>query len=239
MKLQANIFTTILMLVFFFFSGLFGQPHNQEYLDIPISSARTSSESGQPLAGKIIVIDPGHGGSDPGTVGVGRTTEADNVLAIALDLKPMLEEAGATVIMTRQTNVSPAEGTTYQRQINGQLAARTSIANRSGADIFVSIHNDWNDNRSISGTSSYYFSSQGIALAESIQRALIKQIGSKDLGVHRGNFYVLRNTTMPSVLVEVGFISNKREADLLAQSWYRSETAKGIYAGIVDYFSTK
>ncbi len=243
--LYTNVWTTVLLVAFFFLSGLAGYPTTSDRIPPPPiqgehnlapSTPQHPSSGQRVLQGKTIVVDPGHGGSDPGTLGVGRTTEADNVLAIAWDLKGMLEYAGATVIMTRTTDVNPAQGTSFGNQINGQLAVRTSLTNRSNADIFVSIHNDWNDNRSISGTTSYYYHSHDWLLADSIQKALVKQLGTRNIGVRRGNFYVLRNTNMPSVLVEVGFLSNSREADLLAQPWYRLESARGIYQGILDYF---
>lgn len=239
--LYTNLWTTLAMLFFFFISGLSGQTTPRDSQPIvpgspPANRQPQQPSTDQPLKGKVIVIDPGHGGNDPGTLGVGRTNEATNVLAIAWDLQPLLERAGATVIMTRTNNVNPAHGTSFQNQVNGQLAARTSMANRSRADIFVSIHNDWNDNRSIAGTTTYYYHSHDWQLADSIQRATVKQLGSRNVGVRRGNFYVLRNTTMPSALVEVGFLSNSREAELLSQSWYRLEAAFGIYHGIVDYF---
>lgn len=239
--LYSELLTTIVMLVFFFISGLLGQPNQNGSTWVPPRN-NDSEDTIVPvgddpiLKGRTIVIDPGHGGADPGTVGVGKTTESENVLAIAWDLKGMLEYAGATVIMTREGDVNPADGTSYQYNLNGQLAARTAVANRSKTDIFVSLHNDWNDNRSISGTTSYYYHASDWLLADSIQKHLVKQLGSRDIGVKRGNFYVLRNTNMPSALIEVGFLSNAQEANLLSQNWYRLESAKGIYYGIVDYY---
>lgn len=230
--LYSNIVTTLLMLIFFFVSGLSGQP---SAVNLPDRTPPTY-KSERILQGRVIVVDPGHGGADPGTIGLGYSTEAENVLAIAWDLKGMLEDAGATVIMTRETNVNPAQGTRYANQTNGQLAARTAIANNSNAEIFVSIHNDWNGNSNISGTTSYYYHSHDWLLADSVQKSLVGYLGSRNVGVKRGNFYVLRNTSMPSVLVEVGFLSNQREAQLLAQSWYRTSAAEGIFYGIVDYY---
>lgn len=240
--LYSNILTTALMLVFFFISGLLGQqtPSQGGSWVPPTRPGDTNPVRPIPgnniLQGRTIIIDPGHGGADPGTVGVGKTTESENVLAIAWELKGMLEHAGAKVIMTRQSDVNPAEGTSFQYNLNGQLAARTAVANRNNSEIFVSIHNDWNDNRSISGTTSYYYHSSDWLLADSIQKHLVKQISSRNVGVKRGNFYVLRNTNMPAALIEVGFLSNAQEANLLSQSWYRLESAKGIYYGIVDYY---
>jgi N-acetylmuramoyl-L-alanine amidase len=232
--LYANIWTTLLMLVFFFVSGISGgQPAGQNRSP---AVAPPSSDSRQVLQGRVIVLDPGHGGADPGTIGLGYSTEAENALAIAWELKAMLEDAGAKVIMTRKTNVNPAQGTSYANRTNGQLAARTAIANHNNSEIFVSIHNDWNGNSNISGTTSYYYHAHDWLLADSIQKQLVSYLGSRNIGVKRGNFYVLRNASMPSALIEVGFLSNKREAQLLVQPWYRTAAAKGIFYGIVDYY---
>ena len=237
--LYSSIWATLLMFLMFLFSGLAG-PNTDSTSRIwePTTiSDQSRWVSPQALAGRAVILDPGHGGEDPGTLGVGKTTEAENVLAIAWELKAMLEKAGAQVIMTRQIDVNPARGTSYSGQTNGQLAVRVAKGNRSGADIFVSIHNDWNDNRSLSGTTTYYYQSQDWALAEALQKGVVKQLGTRDVGVKRGNIYVLRNTNMPAALVEVGFLSHEGEADLLSQHWYRLEAARGMFNGIINYFS--
>lgn len=236
-KLYSNIWTTLLMLVFFFVSGLSGPP-SSETGQMPNYPPPNGGNTSNLLQGRVVVVDPGHGGPDPGTLGVGISTESENVLAIAWELKGMLEHSGAEVIMTRKTDINPAQGTQFAHQTNGQLAARTSIANRSNADIFVSIHNDWNGNSNITGSTSYYYHSNDWLLADSIQTSLVGYLGSRDVGVRRGNFYVLRNTRIPSALIEVGFLSNRHEAELLAQPWYRNLAAQGIYYGIVDYYRT-
>lgn len=234
-RFYSSIWATLLMLVMFFVSGLVGGRPASGPSQVP-QAVRPGLISARTLAGRTIIIDPGHGGEDPGTLGVGATTEAENVLAIGWELKGLLEKAGAQVIMVRQANVSPADGTSFAGQDNGQLAARTALANRSGAHIFVSLHNDWTDDSSVSGSASYYYKSQDWALADAVQRGLVSQLKSGDRGVKHGNFYVLRNTSMPAVLVEVGFLSNPQEADLLSQRWYRLEAARGIFYGIVEYF---
>lgn len=229
--LYSSILTTVLMLAVFFVSGLAGHSSTSQKSRIPISQIND-----QILQGRVIVLDPGHGGSDPGTVGVGRTTEAENVLAICLELKGMLEQAGAAVIMTRNKDVNPAGGTSYEYQINGQLAVRTLFAERSKGEIFISIHNDWNSNSRISGTTSYYYHAEDWLLADSLQKSLVSCLSSRNIGVKYANFYVLRNTNIPSALIEVGFLSNSREAEMLAQPWYRSAAAQGLFYGIVDYY---
>ncbi len=229
--LYSNILTTVLMLAVFFISGLAGQPSTGQNSRIPKGHIND-----QILQGRVIVLDPGHGGSDPGTVGVGKTTEAENVLAICLELKEILEQAGATVIMTRNQNANPASGTAYEYRINGQLAVRTVTANRSKGEILISVHNDWNSNSRISGTTSYYYHAKDWLLADSLQKSLVSFLSSRNIGVKHANFYVLRNTNIPSALIEVGFLSNSSEAEMLAKSWYRSAAAQGLFYGIVDYY---
>jgi|BioPla2DNA2_1021312.scaffolds.fasta_scaffold34766_2 N-acetylmuramoyl-L-alanine amidase len=226
--LYSNLWATVLMLVLFAATSLTGS-HAPE-------SSRVISGL-QHLQGRVIILDPGHGGGDPGTVGVGPTTEAENVLAIAWELKGMLERAGAEVIMTRQNDQSPAHGTVYASQQNGQLASRVATANRSHGQVFISLHNDWHDNSSVQGTSVRYYKSQDLALAEALQAALVRKLGTVDLGVQRSNFYVLRNTNVPAALVEIGFLSNPQEAARLAQPTYRLEAARALLMGINDYFA--
>jgi len=226
--LYSNLWVTLLMLAMLVFTGITGS-------STPSLGPRNRGQ--EHLRGKIVVLDPGHGGTDPGTVGVGPTTEAENVLAIAWELKAMLERAGAQVIMTRQSDASPARGTQFSGQQNGQLAARVAAANRSKGQIYISLHNDWHDNSSVRGTSVHYYKSQDLRLAESLQKAVIGQIKAVDLGIQRSNFYVLRNTSIPAALVEVGFLSNPTEANLLAKPNYRLEVALGLLAGINAYFA--
>lgn len=235
LTLYSNVWATALMLILFLFSSLTGSPAPQN-VSWGGTTNRPVLTGPKNLQGKVIILDPGHGGDDPGTVGVGPTTEAENVLAIAWELKGMLEKAGAEVVMTRQTNLNPAQGTAFSGQQNGQLAARVATANRSRGEIYISLHNDWNENSYVQGTSVYFYKTQDLRLAETLQKALVRQLKTVDLGIRQGSLYVLRNTRMPAALVEVGFLSNPEEAKLLAKPTYRLEVARGLLAGINDYF---
>ncbi|HHY09796.1 MAG TPA: N-acetylmuramoyl-L-alanine amidase [Firmicutes bacterium] len=235
LTLYSSLWATLLMLFFFALSSLQGVRSGPGRGSLFGSGLRGA----EVLSGRVIVLDPGHGGSDPGTVGVGPTTEAANTLAIAWELKGMLERAGAKVIMTRQADLNPAQGTAFGGSADGQLAARVATANRRGGEIFISIHNNWHDNPAVAGTSVYYYKPQDLALAEALQAALVDQIKSVDLGVMYENFYVLRNTNMPAVLVEAGFLSNREEAALLSRPTYRLEVAKGLFYGLINYFKAQ
>jgi len=180
------------------------------------------------LINKIIVVDPGHGGSDPGAV-YSNVNEKDLNLDIALRLKQLLEESGARVLMTRESDI----------YVN--LYTRADIANRVGADLFVSIHNNASTNASTSGTMTlYYPSPEKKVLAKILQKAVVETLGLPDLGIsERPNLVVTRETKMPSALVEVAFMSNQKDLALLQTEEFRQRAAEGIYKGILMYFSEK
>ena len=186
------------------------------------------------LLGKLICIDPGHGGSDPGAIGPSGTMEKDNNLAIALLLRDKLESNGATVILTRDSDKNVAFP---DASVSEELKARASIANESSADIFISIHNDAFTNKEVVGTTTFHYGdAPSIKLANNIQSALVAELGTKDRGSRFGSFYVLRYTDMTAVLVEVGFISNWEEEVVLASPDGREKAAESIFRGIVKFF---
>ncbi|WP_041276169.1 N-acetylmuramoyl-L-alanine amidase [Desulfosporosinus acidiphilus] len=189
------------------------------------------------LAGVTIVVDPGHGGPDTGAIGPAGTYEKNNTLAVGLDLENDLRSAGARVIMTRTTDVSPATGTYSELS---DLQARTKIANDAQADMFICLHNDSFSNPSASGTTTYYSSAspvadQSLTLAKNIQSELVAAINLNDRGVKDAPFYVIKNTKMPAVLIEIGFISNPDEEKLLGSPGFQNKAAMGIYDGILKY----
>lgn len=183
------------------------------------------------LAGKTIVVDPGHGGSNPGAV-EWHLREADNNLAIGFMLREKLRQAGAEVIMTRDDDRTVApEGSSLTRE----LAARVNMAEASHADLFVSIHTNSNPDQSVTGAMTFYPEGKPADLARKVQNALIKETGAVDKGISTANFYVLRNAATPAILIETGFISNYDEAHLLNSDDYRQRMAQGIFNGISAY----
>ncbi|HLT58898.1 MAG TPA: N-acetylmuramoyl-L-alanine amidase [Limnochordales bacterium] len=179
-----------------------------------------------PLSGYTIVLDPGHGGRDPGAVGVsGRTWEKYNTWFVALDAKALLEGAGARVVLTRTGDVYVP------------LPERVATARRHGAALFVSIHNDWNPQPALRGVTTYYWHEASRALAEAMQAALVGRLGARNVGVLRQPFYVLRMADVPAVLVELGFLSNGEDEALLAQPAYRYRAAEAIYQGVLRYLT--
>lgn len=191
------------------------------------------SSGGTALAGKVIVLDPGHGGSNPGATGNG-LREADLNLAVAQQLAARLRAAGARVVMTRDSDSTVAQPGS---SLSEELAARVDMAKREHADIFVSIHTNDNSNPDINGTMTFYGQGKSPLLAQKIQTALITATGAVDKGVAAADFYVVRSTPMPAALVEMGFISSPQEAARLGDSAYRAKIAQGIFNGIAAYFN--
>jgi len=183
------------------------------------------------LRGKVIVVDPGHGGGNPGATGNG-TRESDNNLAVSLKLRDKLRQAGARVVLTRDSDraVAPTAATLAQ-----ELQARVDIAEKNHADLFVSIHANYSSDPAVDGAMTFYGSDESAKLARAIQTALIRETQTKDKGIAPATFYVLRNTTMPSILVETGFVSNAAEAAKLRSDSYRARIAQGVFSGIVNY----
>lgn len=182
---------------------------------------------GKPLSGKKIVIDPGHGGTDPGAVGNG-LNEKDIVLDVSLRAEKLLREAGAHVIMTRDNDVYPT------------LTDRVKVANDVSADIFISVHANAAQSTSANGTETFwnatYSSKESERLANAIHKQMIAKLGTRDRGVKEGNFQVIRQSKMPSVLLELAFISNPSDAELLKKDSFRKNSAQAIYDGLVDYY---
>lgn len=190
------------------------------------------------LKGRKIAIDPGHGGSDSGAIGPTGVMEKNVTIRVSRELKRLLEAEGATVILTRtgDTEVSPkgANATSVE-----ELEARCEIANRANADIFISVHADAFTNREVKGTTAYYYtkgSAQSKRLADSVRTALIDSIGTLDRGTQTSNFYVVKHTDMPAILVEISFISNADEERMMNSEAGVKKIARGIADGIADYF---
>jgi N-acetylmuramoyl-L-alanine amidase len=171
-----------------------------------------------------VVIDPGHGGNDPGAVGIGSIHEADIVLPIAQQVAAALEQQGVQAILTRNDD----------REV--ELEPRVQLAERARATLFVSIHaNSISlDRPDVNGFETYYYSS-GQALAQSLYSTTLQTLGIPGRGVHQARFYVLRRTTMPSTLIEIGFVTGSEDALRLANPEFRSQLAAAIAKGILQY----
>lgn len=172
----------------------------------------------------LVMVDPGHGGKDPGAIGLGGLREVDVILPIAQQVASLLEQQGIQAVMTRTSDYFV------------DLAPRVTMAERANADLFVSIHaNSIGPNRpDISGLETYYYSN-GQRLAQTIHSSILQNLDIKDRGIRRARFYVIRKTSMPSVLVEVGFVTGRDDAAKLSNAAYRSQMAQAIARGILQY----
>lgn len=188
-----------------------------------------------PLERRVIVLDAGHGGRDPGMVS-GKTDEKDVNLAIMRKLQAHLELGGATVIVTRADDTHLSKTKIYD------MSLRQIIANSAQADIFVSIHQNSFSNSSVHGAQVFYFDESGNSerLATAIQKQIKAVADPNNRFDARANdkYFVLKKTEMPAVLVECGFLTNPGEKARLLTDAYQEKIAWAIYLGIVDYFHT-
>lgn len=185
---------------------------------------------------KIITIDPGHGGSDSGAVGPNGYTEKEGAFAISQKVASILNQSGAKVVMTRDSDVDVYGPNASARN---ELQARVDVGNNANSDIFVSIHCNAFVNPAANGTQTFYYGSsyQGQRLAQSIQEKMIEANGLRDRGISTCNFYVVKHSYMPAVLIETAFITNYDEEALLSDDEWQTTMAKAIAEGINEYFS--
>ncbi|NLN28451.1 MAG: hypothetical protein GX161_09550 [Firmicutes bacterium] len=191
----------------------------------------------QSAAGRVVVIDPGHGGADPGAVAASGLLEKDVTLAIALHLERLLQGAGVHVVLTRRDDTDLADPHAAVRKTQ-DLTRRVAVA-RGGADLFVSLHANSSPSPLWSGAQTFY--SPGRApdrrLAERIQARLVSLLGPNRRRAAAADYYVLRESPVPAALVEVGFLSHPEESARLGSPAYQRRVAEAIYLGILDYFS--
>ena len=179
------------------------------------------------LKGVTIVIDPGHGGNDHGTIGVRGTDEKEINLKTAELLKSKLRAAGADVILTRESDVYV------------DLRKRVSVAHQVEADAFISLHYDATEDSAISGITTYYTSGYQQELAEYVHAGLAKNVSIRDRGVQPGNYLVLRENRQKAILIELGFLSNPSEERTITTDYYREQATLGIYQGLLNYFDAQ
>jgi N-acetylmuramoyl-L-alanine amidase len=197
---------------------------------IPLPPRPTPTPIPRPVPNgrQVVIIDAGHGGPDPGAVGIGGIQEKEIVLDISRRMQTFLEQNNVQVVMTRDAD------------IDLDLQPRVDIAERARASVFVSIHaNSISLSRpDISGLETYFFQS-GEELARVIHRNVLQGTGIEDRRVRSARFYVLRRTSMPSVLVEVGFVTGREDAARLSNSSYRQRMAESIGRGVLEYLGRR
>ena len=196
-----------------------------------------------PVSNRIIVLDAGHGKPDEGAEGNNGTTEEKANLSITLKLQKLLEESGATVILTRsdENGIYDQNSTTIREMKVSDIKNRVEIGNNSSADILVSIHLNKGDNSSYTGFQSFYKKDdeQGKRLAVDIQGSLkdtIKTENKREAHEISG-IYLVDNVEIPTTIVECGFLSNPQEEEKLLTDDYQNQLVWGIYIGIMNYFN--
>lgn len=188
----------------------------------------------------VIVIDPGHGGRDPGKVGVDNLLEKDINLSIALRLKNLLEQNDIKVVMSRTEDVGLYSETDSNKK-RADLNNRIHLIHNSGADLAVSIHQNSFGDGSIKGAQAFFHSEskEGRRLAEILQEQIKETIrdGNHRKAKANSNYYMLKFTKCPLVIVECGFVSNYEEAKLLSDENYQEKMAWAIHLGIMRYIN--
>ncbi|CAG7646040.1 hypothetical protein PAESOLCIP111_05085 [Paenibacillus solanacearum] len=188
-----------------------------------ISQAKSSSG----LKGKLIVIDPGHGGIDHGVIGTKyKSSEKTLNLNTARYLSDLLRQAGAQVILTRTSDKD-----------NPALSERAEVSKNKRADAFISIHYNASP-KPVNGTLTFYYSkSKDEPLARTIEAQLNKSLKLKSNGISYGDYHVLRENEKPAALVELGFLSNPKDEVIVRTADYQKQAAAAIAAGLKDYFT--
>lgn len=171
---------------------------------------------------RTVVIDAGHGGHDNGGQW-GRVYEKHLALDTAFRLESKLKALGYQTVMTRRSDYFIS------------LPQRVSTANRYRNAIFVSIHYNYTWKQDVSGLETFYSNEESRRLAQCVQNCLIQRTRTVDRSAKYARFYVIRNTTLPSILVEGGFVSNANERGRMKSAWFRESIAQGIVDGIQRY----
>ena len=185
-----------------------------------------------------IVLDPGHGGFDPGKIGVNKALEKDINLSISLKLKSLLEDKGIKVIMTREDDIGLYSKNASDKK-RSDMRNRVKIINTTDALLAVSIHQNSFSQEAIKGLQVFYYqgSEKGKLLAETIQDYAKNTLKDGNHRVAKANssYYMLINSKCPLVIVECGFLSNRKEAALLLADDYQEKVAYGIMLGLLSY----
>lgn len=188
-----------------------------------------------------IVIDAGHGGRDPGKIGIDNVLEKDINLDIAFELKELLELNDINVIMTRESDVGLYSESDSNRKA-ADLKKRIEIINSNDVDLAISIHQNSFTEESSHGAQVFYYSGsvEGKKLANIMQSRIKESIADDNHRVEKSNdnYYMLKKSNCPLVIIECGFLSNGREAELLKSDDYQRSMAWAIHLGVMNYLNS-
>ena len=189
-----------------------------------------------------VVLDSGHGGNDPGKIGISGCYEKDINLKITEKIKVFLEMGNVEVVLTRDGDYG-----LYQEGNSNKKAAdmrkRTELIEESMADAVVSIHQNSYTDKAVTGAQVFYYanSSEGSEMAKCIQESLVSVLDKKNHTKEKANkdYYLLKNISCPGVIVECGFLSNEEECRMLESDYYQEKVAWAVYMGIMRYLNAK
>lgn len=188
-----------------------------------------------------IVIDAGHGGADPGKVGIDNILEKDINLSIALNLTEKLEDAGISIVLTRDSDVDLSNGASNFK--SADMRNRCALITEANPIFTVSIHQNSYPSEKVTGAQVFYFteSEEGLELATILQNSLISNLDPSNRRQPKSNdtYYLLKKTPTPTVIVECGFLSSPSEAALLNTSEYQEKMVDAICLGILEYLEAK
>ncbi|MBO5372184.1 MAG: N-acetylmuramoyl-L-alanine amidase [Lachnospiraceae bacterium] len=198
------------------------------------------SKEAKPVNEKCIVIDAGHGGDDPGKIGINGSLEKDINLVIAHKLKVLLESQDYEVIMTRSDSKGLYSAGAQNKKAE-DMHNRCEIITEAMPIFTVSIHQNSYPEEYVKGAQVFYYgqSKEGEALAKKIQTSMVTRLDPENHRVEKANesYYLLKKTPTPTVIVECGFLSNSEEAELLNTEEYQDKVAWAIMMGIVQHLS--
>lgn len=191
---------------------------------------------------KVIVIDAGHGGADPGMIGIGGLEEKGINLAVSMKLKEALENQGFTVVMTRQDDKGLYEEGTRNKKVQ-DMQNRIKIMEKAKPILAVSIHQNSYTEERVKGPQVFYYetSAEGQKLAVNIQNALNMELSTERPRKEKGNtsYFLLKKSPCVLNIVECGFLTNKKEAELLQTEEYQQKIVEAVAKGIVQYIEGK
>lgn len=224
---KRNLLLIISILTVFLIMKLQGNGRiiNKENKANATSENKNQTSPTKVLTGKTIVIDAGHGGQDKGASGQSGTIEKDVTLTMVKNIQEQIEKrTGANVILTRKDDVKIS------------LADRVKIAEVNNADLFVSIHFDAFFTNDVEGMTTYYNKEADKQLATLIHNHIFKNgLDARDRGVSLGDFYVLRENSVPAILLELGYISNSTDEARMTSKEFKTNTTNSIIDGIIEF----
>lgn len=190
----------------------------------PVTETQQQQTTQKHIDKKVVVIDPGHGGSDPGAT---RANDQEKTLTIDIANKVVrnLKKHGAVVYMTRSDDTFVS------------LSDRVDFSNNKAPDLFVSIHINACEQASVHGVETHYYKDDSLDLAKYIHKSIMASSNQPNRGVFKSRFYVIRHTTAPAILLELGFISNEAEREMLKDPHYQEKVAESITEGIINYLN--